>query len=86
MKKKCEEDCCPFAFTEQSEMAQGYGCLPNRFEIQQMRIKHGKTWACHSDKKKPCVGAIKYMQEKGIECKVIDENLVTDEDDWSKYV
>ena len=56
--------------------------MPTPYEIVQLRIKAGKTWACHSDYSKPCVGAIKYLKEHGLEYAVIDPKLVTDRDDW----
>ncbi len=73
---------CPFSFTEQSEIAQNYGCLPSPYEIVRMRKEFGKTWACHQDPTKPCLGAIQYMKEKGLEHKIIDKQLVTI-DDWN---
>jgi len=83
--KECSMTSCPFAYTDESEMAQNYGCLPSGFEIINMRVKHGKTWACHSDDTKPCIGGIQALKEKGLEYKVIDMKLVTLKDDWSKY-
>lgn len=77
---------CPFADTEESEIAQNYGCLPTRFDIVEMRVNHGRTWACHSDNSKPCRGALNHMREKSIECTVIDPNLVTEDEDWGKLV
>ena len=77
---------CPFSFTDESETIQNYGCLPSSYEIVFMRQEHGKTWACHSDTEKPCVGAIKYMKKEGIDSKVIDKELVTEKDDWSIYL
>ncbi len=77
--------CCPFAFTESSEVAQNYGCLPSPYEIVQMRVKHGKTWACHNDPTQPCIGGINYLRENGMEYRVIDTNLLTEGDDWGKY-
>ena len=76
---------CPFAFTEESEQIQNYGCLPTPREIMNMRINHGKTWACHSNPDKPCLGAMEYLNRYGHPFKVIDRELVTEEDDWSKY-
>lgn len=77
---------CPFAESEASEIAQGYSCLPTVFDIVEMRVNHGRTWACHSDVTKPCKGAIRHMREKGIDCTVIDSNLVHEDEDWSKLV
>lgn len=76
---------CPFAFTEASERVQNYGCLPTPYEIMVMRVEHGKTWACHSDTTKPCVGAIQALHEKGLPYKVIDTELLTESSDWGRY-
>lgn len=76
---------CPFAYTDESEMIQNYGCLPGPYEIVTMRQKHGKTWACHSDNKKPCLGALLYQKEKGLEFKVLAPNLITEQSSWGEY-
>ncbi|WP_299085172.1 hypothetical protein [uncultured Paraglaciecola sp.] len=80
----CQTTSCPFAFTDESETVQNYGCLPSPFEIISMRQDHGKTWACHSDTTKPCAGAIRYQNSKDLNCSVIDINLV-DESNWAEY-
>lgn len=77
---------CPFAYTEESEMIQNYGCLPSRFDIVNMRVEHGKTWACHSNPKKPCLGAINHLRENNLPFKVVDKELVTENSDWGKYI
>ena len=79
------ESTCPFAWTEHSEIAQNYGCLPSRFDIIKMRVDHGKTWACHSDPAKPCAGAIRHLKEQGLPYQVIDKVLVTEIDPWHLY-
>lgn len=88
--KECPKDCstigsCPFAYTEESEYGQNSGCLPCGFEIINMRVYHGKTWACHSDSTKPCLGAINYLKENNLPYKVIDSKLLTLDDDWIVY-
>jgi len=76
--KNCHNNDCPFALTEISEMAQNYGCLPTPQEIINMRVIHGKTWACHSDPTKPCVGGIKALKKAGFDHSVIDKVLITE--------
>lgn len=77
---------CPFSFTEESEKVQNYGCLPTPFEILNMRVKHGKTWACHSNPDKPCLGAINYLKENNMPFSIVDKKLITEKDNWSKIV
>ena len=81
-----EDCCCPFAFTDISEQVQNYGCLPSPYEIIEMRIEFGKTWACHDEPSVPCAGAIKYLYEHDMPWKVIDPVLVTEGDNWGLYV
>ena len=76
----------PFADSTESMIAENSDCLPTQYDIIEMRVKHGKTWACHSDESKPCKGALRAMRERGIECTVIDPELVTLDDDWTKLI
>lgn len=66
-------------------MATNY-CLPSPYEIKQMRIKHGKTWACHQDPTKPCTGAIKALKKEGAPHSVVDKRLITENDIWDQYI
>lgn len=76
---------CPFAFTDRSEQAQNYGCLPTPYEIRTMRVQHGKTWACHDDSTKPCAGAIRWLKEQSLPHTVIDPELLTLQSQWHLY-
>lgn len=80
----CNKECsgCPFAFSEESEKIQDYGCLPTHIEIVRMRVDFGKTWACHADPKKPCAGAIAHLKEKGLPYQMIDKTLATEQSDF----
>ena len=75
----------PFSFTDESEQIQNYGCLPSPMDIINMRQNYGKTWACHCNPTKPCLGAINWQKEKGLEYKVIDSHLVTDDSNLEIY-
>lgn len=81
----CSVTSCPFAYTDESEMVQNYGCLPGPLDILAMRVVHGKTWACHSEPTKPCLGAILELKRRRLPYKVIDDKLVTDLDPWEDY-
>tara|TARA_R110000851_G_scaffold11354_1_gene39874 strand:- start:1089 stop:1352 length:264 start_codon:yes stop_codon:yes gene_type:complete len=83
---ECQKTSCPFAFTNLSEQVQNYGCLPTPHNIRDMRVKHGKTWACHSVPEKPCAGGIKYLHKEGLDGKVINKDLLTEDSDWHLYV
>jgi hypothetical protein len=50
-----------------------------------MRVVHGKTWACHEDTSKPCIGAIKYLKEKSLPYHIIDSKLITEKDEWDQF-
>lgn len=82
---ECSRSSCPFAFTAESEQIQNYGCLPTPREIMNMRVIHGKTWACHSDPTKPCAGAINDLARLGLPYKVIDSELLTEQSSWHLY-
>lgn len=77
---------CPFAPTEESAIAQNYGCLPTPIQIAAMRVENGKTWACHSDPSKPCLGALKWLKERNLPYKVIETQLITEDDDWNYFI
>lgn len=83
--KECSKNGCPFAYTAESETIQNYGCLPTPSDIVNMRLKHGKTWACHSNPDKPCLGTLDFLKENNLPHEVIDNNLVTEEDNWTIY-
>ena len=83
--KECFEDSCPFAFTNESEKIQNYGCLPTPMDIIKMRTNHGKTWACHSNPEKPCLGALNYLKKENLPFKIVDPKLITENDDWTLY-
>lgn len=83
--KECSLDSCPFALTEHSETIQNYGCLPSSLDILTMKIIHNKTWACHSNPSKPCLGGLLRLKELGLNFKFNKKDLVTESDDFSKF-
>ncbi len=76
---------CPFDYSDESAMIQNYGCLPTPYEIINMRVEHGKTWACHNAPEKPCIGAIAFLRERGQPYKVIDPELLTEKSPWDQF-
>lgn len=54
---------CPFAFTDESEYVQGLGCLPDPYEIKQMKEQSGHNWSCHEDANKMCTGYATHATE-----------------------
>lgn len=82
--KYCSTHSCPFAYSDESEKIQNYGCIPTPIDIINMRVNHNKTWACHSNTSKPCAGAIKMLKQYDIEYKPIYP-LITESDNWEKY-
>lgn len=86
----CTKECsttggCPFSYTDESEKIQNYGCLPTPYQILEMKWRHGKTWACHDDPTKPCLGAANFFKEKGLIAKTSDPDLLTENSDWHLY-
>ena len=77
-----EHGACPFSFTDASEHAQNLGCLPSPMDIVAMRVESGRTWACHDNKRKPCLGALNYLRKKGLPFKVVNPQIVTLNDEW----
>lgn len=76
---------CPFSYSDESQKVQNYGCLPTPMDIINMRVKHNKTWACHDNPDKPCLGGLTYLRKKGLPYKVVDKELLTLDNDWHLY-
>jgi uncharacterized pyridoxamine 5'-phosphate oxidase family protein len=64
MKQTCVA--CPFNYTDESEIAQNYGCLPAPFDIRKMYNEENKVWMCHENSKVCCKGLIQDLKEKNI--------------------
>lgn len=57
---------CPFAYSEESEKVQNYGCLPSAGEIVAMAKSEKGIWACHSNENLTCRGLLLHAKEKHI--------------------
>jgi hypothetical protein len=84
-RKCCTTGGCPFAYNDISEQIQNYGCLPSSTDILVMKVKYNKTWACHSNPTKPCLGSQIRLKEMGFEWKQVGE-LVTEDTGWNEYL
>jgi len=73
---------CPFADTEISARIYNYGCLPTTRQIMQLRVNHGRAWACHKDITKPCIGAIRALKEAGLPYKYLGPESLYSELDY----
>lgn len=67
MKKPCNS--CPWAFTEESEIVQNYGCLPTPYDTIEVLKQHGAVWGCHytSDSDgnlQPCNGLLLHLSNQ----------------------
>lgn len=61
----CKNQCvtCPFSHTQESEYAQGLGCLPDPFHIVEMKRISGHNWGCHYNENRVCAGFIDHITE-----------------------
>ena len=66
---------CPFAFTEESEIAQNYGCLPTAGDIVKMKVNTGNNWACHGADT-VCRGFIEYVRDERLPLDLTTGELV----------
>ena len=67
----CNGDGCPVNYgNETTEMSQNYGCLPSPYHIARMKAVENKTWACHANPEKPCIGGLHLCKALGISTKV----------------
>ena len=62
-------DACPFSGTDASEQALNLGCLPEPYEIMQIKREHNINWSCHENEKKLCVGFAQACNEHKINVK-----------------
>lgn len=66
MKNTCHKTACPFAYTDLSEQAQNYGCLPTPANFFEVFNATGQVISCHEDKAKKCVGFLIFAKESGV--------------------
>lgn len=68
---------CPFSFSEEAEMVQNYGCLPDRFDIIRMKEKSGHNWACHGDETVLCGGFARYVMDRRPDLNIKEGKLIS---------
>ena len=85
----CKNECngCPFNFfSEESNQAQNYGCLPEPYHVKAVYDELGGVWGCHETSEEdnnlaPCTGFIQWMASKGTPIKIKDKPIV----DYSRW-
>jgi hypothetical protein len=60
---------CPFSNTEQAETALNLGCLPDEYEIMQLKKNSNVNWCCHMDESKMCAGFIQACKDAAVDYK-----------------
>ena len=88
--KGCNNECdtCPFNFfSEESNLAQNYGCLPTPYEVKRMYNELDGVWGCHDTSLadgdlSPCKGFISWMHSKGTPIK-IKNKVIIDYPTWT---
>lgn len=74
---------CPFAYTDDSEQAQNYGCLPCEYDIIKMKEETGHNWACHYDETVMCGGFITEVKRRRPDLDLTKGGLIS-YDTWYK--
>ncbi len=76
---------CPFAETEAAVRIDNSGCLPTRRQIMRLRTELGKTWACHNDITKPCIGAMRALKDAGLPYKFEGGETLVSELEYEEF-
>ncbi len=84
---------CPFAFTDESDEVQNYGCLPTPYEILSMKVETGHNWSCHEEPTKICAGFASWVKKNrgkvidGIDMSTINfkEGKIINADLWQTH-
>lgn len=77
--KYVNDDCpaCPFSCSETAEYAKGLGCLPEIYEVMNIKREFNLNWACHDDTSKICAGFVAMAKDINLDYKsgvLIDTN------------
>jgi len=74
---------CPFSCSMEAEQAQGYGCLPDSFDIIKIKENSGHNWSCHGDTSVVCGGLARYITRKRPDLSL--EGGLIDFDAWNEH-
>lgn len=69
-------EACPFAFSDRSEQAQNYGCLPSPAEILRMKKSSNQNWGCHEDSSRVCAGFAAHVKKYNPELNVRQGGII----------
>lgn len=55
---------CPFGYSDDSDIAQSLGCLPDPYRLIEIKKEYGHNWSCHQNDSKVCSGMVEFIADR----------------------